>query len=132
MPKVTKKLLLGLVVISIIFVAIVVSIYSKPPEQINTPTRESVIPKDAVKMTPEMDVFPPIFHSDEWMEPVPLPQSINTAGGEDSPFIMPDGNTLYFFFTPNVSVPAEKQLLDKVTGIYVSKNRKAYGATQKE
>ena len=33
---------------------------------------------------------------------------------------MPDGNTLYVFFTPNVSIPAEKQLLDGVTGIYAS------------
>jgi hypothetical protein len=34
---------------------------------------------------------------------------------------MPDGNTLYFFFTPDVSIPAEKQLTDGVTGIYMSK-----------
>ena len=26
----------------------------------------------------------------------------------------------YFFFTPDVDIPPEKQLLDKVTGIYVS------------
>ena len=33
---------------------------------------------------------------------------------------MPDGKTLYFFFTPDVSVPAEGQITDGVTGIYVS------------
>jgi hypothetical protein len=45
---------------------------------------------------------------------------VNTAGAEDSPFVMPDGNTLYFFFTPDMNVPPERQLLDGVTGIYVS------------
>ena len=33
---------------------------------------------------------------------------------------MPDGNTLYFFFTPDVNIPVEKQVLDGVTGVYVS------------
>jgi len=44
---------------------------------------------------------------------------VNTAGGEDSAFIMPDGKTLYVFFTPNVSIPAEAQITDGVTGIYI-------------
>ncbi|MFH0922563.1 MAG: hypothetical protein V1811_00720, partial [Candidatus Micrarchaeota archaeon] len=34
--------------------------------------------------------------------------------------ITPDGKTLYFFFTPDVRVPVEKQVIDGVTGIYVS------------
>jgi len=79
------------------------------------------IPDNAVKMTPEKDLYPPILHSDEFYEPVPMPWPINTAGGEDSPFIMPDGKTFYVFFTPDVSIPAEKQVLDGVTGIYVSR-----------
>ena len=45
---------------------------------------------------------------------------VNTAGAEDSPFVTPDGQTLYFFFTPDVRVPAEQQLLDGVTGIWVT------------
>ena len=32
---------------------------------------------------------------------------------------MPDGNTLYVWFTPNVATPVEKQVVDGVTGIYV-------------
>jgi len=32
--------------------------------------------------------------------PVTLEEPVNTAGGGDSPFISPGGNTLYFFFTP--------------------------------
>lgn len=87
------------------------------PEEYN---RTESIPDDAVKMTPETDLYPPILHSDEFHDPVPMPWPINTAGGEDSPFIMPDGKTFYVFFTPDVSVPAEKQVMDRVTGIYVS------------
>jgi len=87
------------------------------PEEYN---RIEAIPVDAVKMTPATDLYPPILHSDEFYNPVPMPWPINTAGGEDSPFIMPDGKTFYVFFTPDVSVPAEKQILDGVTGIYVS------------
>ena len=82
-------------------------------------TREEAIPANAVKMTPEADTLPPILHSDEFEAPVPLGQGVNTAGGEDSPFVLPDGNTLYVWFTPDVSIPPEEQLFDGVTGIYV-------------
>ena len=78
------------------------------------------IPSGVIKVTPEMDMYPPILYSDEYEIPVPLGSGVNTAGGEDSPFILPNGNTLYFFFTPDVTVPAEKQVLDGVTGIWVS------------
>ncbi|AIF70116.1 hypothetical protein PAP_08675 [Palaeococcus pacificus DY20341] len=83
--------------------------------------REDTIPKNAIKIMPEMDVFPPILHSDEWSKPVPLEGPINTAGAEDSPFVTPDGKNLYFFFTPDVNVPPQKQLIDGVTGIWWSK-----------
>ena len=82
--------------------------------------REASIPSNAVKMTPQTDSHPPQLHSDEWEMPVPLSGPVNTAGAEDSPFITPDGNTLYFFFTPDPNIPVEKQLLDGVTGIWVS------------
>jgi hypothetical protein len=72
-------------------------------------------------MSPESDPHPPLLLSAEFEEPVPVPGAVNTAGAEDSPFILPDGNTLYFFFTPDVSVPVERQLYDGVTGIYVSR-----------
>ncbi len=95
-------------------------IQQKGTEQIVTPDRESKIPFNAVKMTQQTDVNPPLILSDEWNQPVPLPYPINTAGAEDSAFILSDGKTLYFFFTPDVTVPVEKQILDGVTGIYVS------------
>ena len=71
-------------------------------------------------MTPKADLYPLILHSGEWSHPVPLGVGVNTAGDEDFPLILLDGETLYFFFTPNVTVPAEMQVLDDVTGIYVS------------
>jgi hypothetical protein len=126
------KLLLSLIVVCIIVVAIIAFLYSNLPEQNEIIPRESAIPQGAVKVTPETDTYPPILHSNEWMNPVPLSSSINTAGAEDSAFIVPGGNTLYFFFTPNASVPPEKQVLDKVTGIYVStKQNGTWGAAER-
>jgi len=89
---------------------------------VDTPSvdRESRIPAEAVKVTSATDAAPPQVFSAEYEQPVPVPGAVNTAGAEDSPFITPAGNTLYFFFTPDVKIPAEKQLLDGVTGIYVS------------
>jgi hypothetical protein len=84
-------------------------------------TREEKIPQLAVKMTPDTDVYPPVLHLNDWETPVPLDGPVNTAGGEDSPFIPEDRDELYFFFTPDVSIPAEKQVLDQVTGIYLSR-----------
>ena len=81
------------------------------------------IPADITKRGPETDPHPPILHSDEWETPVPTPGGVNTAGAEDSPFILPDGNTMYFFFTPDVRIPPEKQLLDEVTGVWISKKQ---------
>jgi len=84
-------------------------------------TRYERIPEDAIKITPDTDLFPPILHSLEWEYPVPLGPGINTAGAEDSPFIPIDRNELYFFFTPDVDVPVEQQVNDEVSGIYISR-----------
>jgi hypothetical protein len=83
-------------------------------------TREQAIPRDAVKVIPETDLFPPVLHSDEWESPVPLGPPINTAGAEDSPFVTADGTAFYFFFTPGRDVPVNEQLLDGVTGVWRS------------
>jgi hypothetical protein len=83
-------------------------------------TREDTIPANAEKRRSEGDHHPPIVHSDLYEQPVPLPDSVNTAGVEDSPFILPDGSSLYFYFTPDANAPAEDQLLDGVSGIWVS------------
>jgi len=83
------------------------------------PSRLESIPTGTVKMLPAGDNWPPVA-APGWSKPRPLEGSINTAGGEDSPFIPLDGGALYFFFTPDVSIPAEKQLLDGVTGIWMA------------
>ncbi len=85
--------------------------------------RESKIPEGALKMTPETDILPPVLHSSDFENPVPLTYPINTAGAEDSAFITPDGKTLYFFFTPSPNILPQKQLIDGVTGIYVSQKQ---------
>jgi hypothetical protein len=86
-------------------------------------TRMETIPAEAFKMTPEQDAWPPIPAAG-WSQPIPLGAPINTAGGEDSPFITPDGNTLYFFFTPDVNIPVEEQVGDGVTGIWQASRSK--------
>jgi hypothetical protein len=82
--------------------------------------RETKISPNAVKVNPATDDHPPQVLTLDYEQPIPVPGSVNTAGAEDSPFITPDGNTLYFFFTPDANLPAEKQLFDGVTGLYVS------------
>jgi hypothetical protein len=95
---------------------------STPEEQISAKfqTRAEAIPQDANKVIPEEDAYPPMLHSDEWQQPIPVVGPINTAGAEDSPFITPDGSLLTFFFTPDVHQPLEDQLMDGVTGLYLS------------
>ena len=101
-------------------ILLLISVMGCANKEIELIDRESKIPPNAVKMTPETDSNPPKSYSLEYYDPVPLPYPINTAGGEDSAFILPDGKTLYFWFTPDVNIPVEKQLIDGVTGIYVS------------
>jgi hypothetical protein len=78
------------------------------------------IPPGAVKGSPENDFWPPAIAAG-WSKPIPLGAPVDTAGGEDRPFVTPDGDTLYFFFTPDVNVPAEKSILDGVSGIWMSR-----------
>jgi len=72
------------------------------------------------KVLPETDQYPPILHSPEYAQPVPLDGLVNSAGLEDAPFITPDGKTLFLFFTPDAEKPAGDQVNDGVTGIYVA------------
>jgi hypothetical protein len=92
-----------------------------PPTATVAPTsRLTQIPLQAVKRTPGTDRYPPRVHDPGWSDPVPLPGPINTAGAEDSPFLSADGQSLLFWFTPDLAIPAEQQVGDKVTGIYLS------------
>lgn len=105
----------------LLFLFAILFLFGCTNPEVTTYNRLDSIPADSVKILPEDDFYPPILYSSEWSTPVPLSSAINSAGAEDSPFIMPDGNTLYFFFTPDVTIPVEKQVLDNVTGIYSSK-----------
>ena len=112
----------GLFSLAIVFIVLFSSacINGGDVEEYTLMDREDALPSDIQKMGPETDDYPPIMHSDEYSQPVPLSYPVNTAGAEDSPFIIPDGKTIYFFFTPDVRVPPEEQLLDGVTGVWVS------------
>ena len=89
--------------------------------------RHAAIPGDVVKMTPDLDSHPPILHSDEFEEPVPLPV-ISTAGGEDAPFIPIDRAELYFFFAADIRLEPAIQVQNPVNGIWMS--RQVGGAWQ--
>ncbi len=111
----------ALLMIGAFYLLVILRASDNPDIQAPLPTRESKIPKDVAKVTPATDANPPKSESDLYYDPVPVKGLVNTVGGEDSPFILPDGKTLYFFFTPDVRIPVEKQVIDQVTGIYVSR-----------
>ncbi len=67
-------------------------------------SRIESVPSGNPKGSPATDYWPPEAVPG-WSKPVPLEGPVNTAGGEDSPFVTPDGNTLSFFFTPAVQIP---------------------------
>ena len=90
----------------------------QPVQETLPPDRESLIPADQYKIFPEIDIYPVRSETDEYEDPVALPYPVNTAGAEDSAFVMPDGKTLYVWFTPDVKNPVERQVDDGVTGIY--------------
>lgn len=117
-------LVLGVLLLSVLLSACSddeeVAVFVPPPSH-PIIDRSDTLPQDIDKRGPETDPHPPILHNTtEFETPVPLSASINTSGAEDSPFILPDGNTLYFFFTPDVRIPPEQQILDEVTGVWVS------------
>jgi hypothetical protein len=108
----------AVVVVVVFLLAVIAMTANKPEEVIGQEERLSAIPSTAVKMGPSTDLHRPVVHSSGWGQPVPLPGLVNTAGAEDSPFIVANGTWFFFFFTPDVKVPAEKQLIDGVTGIW--------------
>lgn len=88
-------------------------------QAIPTPvSRDLSIPPEATKIKAEDDPWQPIA-APGWSQPESLSPILNTPGGEDSPFLTPEWD-LYFFFTPDVNIPAEEQVGDGVTGIWKS------------
>jgi len=105
---------------SLLFALVLTSCKKDEPATYPDVDRLTKLPTDIAKRGPDTDDHPPILHSDDFEQPVPLSSVINTSGAEDSPFISSDGRTLYFFFTPDVRVAADKQVIDDVSGIWVS------------
>ncbi len=116
----SKKLAVaGAVAVVIIVLLAVLAMSNGEKERVVTQEdRLASIPTDAIKMNPGADQYKPVVHSSEWQQPVPMAGPVNTAGAEDSPFITPNGTWFFFFFTPDVAVPAQKQLVDGVTGLW--------------
>ncbi len=115
------KIALAVVLAFVLILAVIIITQPREEEVIGQAERLAAIPSDAVKMTPEIDLNKPVLNSsfsDQWEQPVPLPGPVNSAGAEDSPYITGNGTWFFFFFTPDVDVPPEKQLIDGVTGIW--------------
>ncbi|MBN2386119.1 MAG: PD40 domain-containing protein [Anaerolineales bacterium] len=110
-----KAILLPLTVLLMAVLACRTAISPAPA----APSRSDSIPTGAVKGTPANDPWPPLA-APGWSAPVPLEGPVNTAGVEDSPFIPTDGSALYFFFTPDPNIPAQRQLGDGQTGIWMA------------
>ena len=113
-------LAIGAVVVAVMLVSIYMMVGTGDEGENKSKSRQEAIPSDAVKVLPAIDHYPPVLHSSEWQQPMPLEGPINTAGAEDSPFVLSDGSALYFFFTPDVRKSANEQLFDGVSGIWVS------------
>ncbi len=109
---------IAIVVVVVFILAVLAMTQPKPIKTVTQQDRLNAIPSSAVKQAPDSDLFKPIMHSSLWSQPVPMTGPVNTAGAEDSPFITANGTWFFFFFTPDVSVPVEKQILDGVTGIW--------------
>jgi hypothetical protein len=132
--SISRNLLVSLSVIMVLILIGCSSLSRSAPKSSALPvlTRAEAIPAGAIKMTPALDALPPRLHSTEYGEPVPLDSGVNTAGGEDSAFILPDGNTLYFFFTP-MSLFRQKNNCSMVLPVSgFPRSRAGSGAPRKE
>ncbi len=112
------KIAAAVAIVVIFLIAVIVITQPEEKTVVTDEERLASIPASAVKMGPEDDEFVPVVHSPLWEQPIPMPGPVNSAGAEDSPFMSDDGDWFFFFFTPDVDVPAEEQLLDGVTGIW--------------
>jgi len=91
---------------------------------VDNPPRTGSIPTGTVEMTPANDPAPPRLmdaYKASWHDPVPVEGPVNMAGAEDSPFITPDGNTLYFWYNGDQTKIVQEKVYDPMTGIHVAR-----------
>jgi len=112
------KVAAAVAIVLLFLLAVIIITQPKEETVVTNEERLAAIPSSAEKMGPEDDEFAPVVHSPLWSQPVPMEGPVNTAGAEDSPFMSADGDWFFFFFTPDVTVPVQEQLLDGVTGIW--------------
>jgi len=110
--------LVSILFVAACLVAVLSACNDKSDKPVQPRPRQAAIPADAVKWTPAMDLFTPVLHSSDWEQPVPMPGPVNTAGAEDSPFMLLDGSAFFFTFISDVRVPPQEQLLDGVSGMW--------------
>jgi parallel beta-helix repeat protein len=88
------------------------------------PSRYDFIPPGTPKQNQSDDPYQPVVCDafvGEWGNLNNLSEYvINSNGAEDSPFITPDGKTFYFYFKANLSEPAQMEIRNPSTGIYMS------------
>lgn len=107
-------------IITILLLTLLTTGCNNQPQQPDETITRQESTSHLTKQTPDQDDHPPILHSQEFKEPIPL-NIISTAGAEDSPFIPENSNELFFFFTPDPNIAPNLQLTDGVTGIYYSR-----------
>lgn len=80
----------------------------------------AAFPEDIIKLNQGMDENPPEILLDNWYSPIRLTGEVNTTAIEDIPFINPDGNHLYFHFSPPFNDEESDCLKESLTGTWVS------------
>ncbi len=118
MPSKKSVAAIAVIIVIVFVLAVIAMSQPKTLRVVTNQERLDSIPSGAVKQGPQTDIHKPVVLSSHWSTPVPMSGPVNSAGAEDSPFVTANGTWFFFFFTPDVSVPAEKQLIDGVTGIW--------------
>lgn len=106
--------------VAVFVVLLIITAFTQPPPKILKTRAETLT--GMTKYGPSTDPHPPTIHNSSWNAPVIWDCPVNTAGAEDSPYMSADGKLFFFFFTPNASIPANKQVNDGVTGVWVAKH----------
>jgi len=112
------KIVAAIVIVVVVVIAVIALAQPRDQRAVTNEDRMASIPENAIKVSPAQDLYQPVVLSSLWEQPIPMPGPINTEGAEDSPFITANGTWFFFFFTPDLSIPVQEQLVDGITGIW--------------